>query len=375
MHIPQALADIRRSTPKPFLTKRGDVCMSFEAYLAEQLKSHRSMQAQDVVKMCYQAAHGAEHLLSDPDAARDFLKREYDEVIAGEGALYEQISDEVCRVNLNVWKSKGLPIEWLFNMFSASCMVSENAKERFAEYLQTAEKIISCSNVDFSILEWNEYLSEYKKIGMPAVHHSERYRNNECPSYRIVSSRFCRLIPILEKAKAFMRADKPCVIAIDGRAASGKTTLASALQVVLDADVIHMDDFFVPPELRSTERFKTPGENIHHERFCEEVLPFISKRGAFSYRIFDCSKMAYNGVREFGNKPFCIVEGSYSCHPSFGAYADIAVFSDVSTGEQTERIRRRNGEQMLNMFQTRWIPMEEEYFEHYAIKDNADIVV
>jgi uridine kinase len=355
--------------------ERNSIPMDFEIYLTEQLHKHPSMQPQDVIKMCYQAAHGAEHLLSDSDRAWSYLKREYDEATASDDALYEQISNKVCRVNLSAWKSKGLPIEWLFRMFVASCKVEENAKEQFGKYLQDAEKIINSGETGFTTPEWDKYLSEYIKIGMPAVHHSEEYREHEHPMYRIVDSRFCRTHAILEKAKTYVQGNTPCIIAIDGRAASGKTTLANYLQIVLDADVIHMDDFFVPSELRSEERFEKPGENIHHERFAEEVLPFIAKQEPFSYRIFDCSRMDYNGVREVGNKTFRIVEGSYSCHPILGAYADITVFSDVSSNEQTERIRKRNGEEMLKMFLTRWIPMEEEYFSHYMIGDKADIRV
>ena len=349
--------------------------MDFEIYLAEQLRKHPSMQPVDVIKMCYQAAFGAEHLLSDSDRAWSCLKREYDKTDASNDVLYEQISDKVCRANLSAWKSKGLPIEWLFRMFAASCKVEEKAKERFVKYLKDAENVINSTDTGFATSEWEKCLCEYKKSGMPAVHHSEKYQKHEHPAYRIVSSYFCRTLDILEKAKTFKKENKPCIIAIDGRAASGKTTLANCLQIVLDADIIHMDDFFVPPELRSEERFKKPGENIHHERFSEEVLAFIAKKEPFSYRIFDCGIMDYNGIRKVGNKMFRIVEGSYSCHPIFGAYADITVFSDVSADEQIARIRKRNGEEMLKIFLKRWIPMEEEYFSHFMIADKSCIRV
>ena len=42
-----------------------------------------------------------------------------------------------------------------------------------------------------------------------------------------------------------------CLIAIDGRCASGKTTLAFQLQEYLNCDVIHIDDFFMPIQKRS----------------------------------------------------------------------------------------------------------------------------
>ncbi len=346
--------------------------MQFENYLTEQLKKHPSMQPQDVVKMCYQAAFGAEHLLSDFSVARNYLEKEYAEVGTAEVELYEQISDKVCRVNLSAWKANDLPPEWLFRMFAASCKVERNGKEKFAEYLQVAEGCIDAMR--FSENEWTAYLVEYRNNGQPSVHHSEQYRLAECPAYRIVDSRFCRIFPILEKAKEYRNGDRPCIIAIDGRAAAGKTTLADCLQTVLDADVIHMDDFFLPPILRTDERLNEPGGNIHYERFAEEVLPHLSERKPFSYRVFDCSIMDFGGVRGISNKQFCIVEGSYSHHPKFGKYAAITVFCEIAPEEQIERIRKRNGEKMLQMFQNRWIPMEEKYFEAFAIKDSANII-
>ena len=70
------------------------------------------------------------------------------------------------------------------------------------------------------------------------------------------------------------------VIAIDGRAASGKTTLAAALAAETGGTVVHMDDFFLPAELRTPQRLAAPGGNVHAERFAEEVLPFL-RQGIF----------------------------------------------------------------------------------------------
>ena len=347
--------------------------MEFSVYLAEQLERHSAMRPQDVVKMCYQAANGAEHLLSDRDRAMAYLLEEYNGVAASGGALYEPISDGVCRVDLAAWKGRGLPIEWLFRMFSASCRVLPDAKARFHGYLEAAAAVLSRGAAGFSLQEWQAYLREYQKGGMGAVHHSDSYREAEHPAYRIVDRRLMRVIPILERVAAIPTPARPLVIAIDGRAASGKTTLADALQTILDAEIIHMDDFFVPPALRTGARFATPGENIHHERFREEVLPFLAAKDGFAYRIFDCGRMDYHGYRVIGDKPFRVVEGSYSTHPIFGRYADITVFSDVSADEQRERIRVRNGEEMLARFLSRWIPMEEEYFGHYGIAERADV--
>ena len=136
-----------------------------------------------------------------------------------------------------------------------------------------------------------------------------------------------------------------------------------------------MDDFFLPQELRSAARFQEPGGNVHYERFRDEVLPYINTDKAFAYRIFDCACMDFQGEAMVEAGKWRIVEGSYSLHPKFGAYADVTVFCDVEPAEQMDRIEKRNGTRMAEMFRTRWIPLEEAYFEAYPIKENADCVM
>lgn len=92
--------------------------MEFRDYFLEQMERHPAMEARDAVKMCYQAAFGAEHLLQDREAAYLYLKEEYDALEADTGLLYEQIHSNMCRVNLAAWKMEQLPLEWLFQMFA-----------------------------------------------------------------------------------------------------------------------------------------------------------------------------------------------------------------------------------------------------------------
>ena len=348
--------------------------MDFETYLLEQLHTHPSMEPRDVLKLCYQAAFGAEHLLADAEKARAYLEKEYEETALREMPLYEQISEDICRMNLAAWKYHGLPLEWLFQMFAASFGKKEGAEARFYDSLKRAEAVFQ-GNAAFSMEDWQIYLRGYMEKGLSPVHHSENYRKQEHPAYRIVNAGYIRLLPILEKAAAVLSEKETCVIAIDGRAASGKTTLAGRLQSVLGADVIEMDDFFLPPALRTAERLAEAGGNVHYERFREEVLPFLSRKEPFVYRVFSCSVMDFDGEAAIGTAPVRIVEGSYSQHPLFGDYADVKLFSTVDAEEQMARILKRNGEQMAEMFRTRWIPMEEAYFAAFGIAEKADIIM
>ncbi len=188
---------------------------------------------------------------------------------------------------------------------------------------------------------------------------------------------FNRVSSVIEYVSKLERENRIIVIAIDGRCASGKTTISSFLSFVFGEDiksVVHMDDFFLPKELRTLGRLKTAGGNVHSERFLEEVIPFL-RDSSFRYRKFDCSILDYSDFVEIKNKSVRIVEGSYSAHPIFGRYADITIFSDISFEEQKSRILKRNGEEKLRIFLEKWIPMEEKYFKVFDIKNKANFVV
>lgn len=165
------------------------------------------------------------------------------------------------------------------------------------------------------------------------------------------------------------------IIAIDGRCAAGKTTLAAELAEQLGGDVIHMDDFFLPPKLRTPERRIEPGGNVHYERFLTEVIPKLASGEAFSYQRFDCSRMAPGDRILVQNNGFVFVEGAYSCHPVLGNYMDRKVFLDIDRVNQTERIRGRNGGDRLQDFLQLWIPLEEAYFLAFSVEENADYII
>lgn len=175
---------------------------------------------------------------------------------------------------------------------------------------------------------------------------------------------------ISEQIPPLRPGDPPFFIAIDGRCASGKTTLAAALQRELDAVLFHMDDFFLRPEQRTPERLATPGGNVDHERFLAEVLlPIRDGNTALEYRPYDCHAAQLTDPIRAEITPIVIVEGSYSCHPALRAYYDLRLFLTVEPEEQLRRIEARGGPGVLPAFRERWIPLEERYFEACAVQE------
>lgn len=162
-------------------------------------------------------------------------------------------------------------------------------------------------------------------------------------------------------------------IAIDGRCAAGKTSLAAYLKEQCDCNVIPMDHFFLRLEQRTAERLKQAGGNVDYERFLKEVLIPLYEGQTVSYRPFDCHRQEMGEPVLITPKAFHIVEGSYSCHPVLKDYYDLSVFLNVDAAEQLRRIRLRNGKNGVRMFQERWIPMEEHYFDACCIPEKCDL--
>ena len=165
------------------------------------------------------------------------------------------------------------------------------------------------------------------------------------------------------------------IIVIDGRSAAGKTTLANELAKEFNGEVIHMDDFFLPIELRTEERFNEPGGNVHYERFLQEVKPYLLSKESFSYRLFNCKKMDFDGECFIRNNGLVIVEGAYSLHPAFGDYGTLRVFYDITKDTQYERILNRDGIEKTQQFVNRWIPFEEKYIKETNLFSRVDIIL
>ena len=367
--------------------------MDIREFLKDEAIRHPSLQPQDAVKLCFQAAFGAEHLLLDVDRARGYFYKEFEQFGTGDNkdntqGLIEPISPEVDRVNLAAWKRMNLPPGWLFNLFAESMNAGELLSSAdniavFEQLMSQAESLAKGGTVfPFSFDAWKSYVQDYggkSGDGKPVLlHHSEEYRQKERPAYRIISGHFRQIIPVLMQI-ADLNLDGG-IIAVDGRAAAGKTTIAKMLAPVIGGEVIHMDDFFLPEEMRTPERLAEAGGNIHYERFTQEVLSNLGGSGdrEFSYRIFDCRLMDFSGIRIIGPQskfPWRIVEGAYSHHPTFGDYMDFRLFANVDPAVQLKRIEKRNGKKIAEMYASRWIPMEEKYFEEYKINEKAALVL
>lgn len=164
------------------------------------------------------------------------------------------------------------------------------------------------------------------------------------------------------------------VIAIDGRCAAGKTTLADQLADALDAQVFRMDDYFLRPEQRTSERYREVGGNVDRERFYEEIGSKLHTNKDIVYTPFDCKTMAMKESILVKQRRITIIEGSYSCHPDLISLYDKTFFLDIPKELQKERLKKRNPHNYADFIE-KWIPYEEKYFDIFDIRHACDVVL
>ena len=185
-----------------------------------------------------------------------------------------------------------------------------------------------------------------------------------------------RFAQVVERLQELVASDRErIIIAIDGKCASGKSTLGYYLQKVFDANLFHMDDFFLQKQQRTPERLTEVGGNVDYERFLTEVLEPLLAGEVVEYRPFHCDTLQISEGEEVLPKRVNIIEGSYSQHTYFGDIYDLKVFMEIEPEAQLENIRKRNGEEQVSVFEERWIPKEEAYFKAFQIKQKSDIIV
>ena len=184
--------------------------------------------------------------------------------------------------------------------------------------------------------------------------------------------------PLISRIEQLLEQKSRVIVAIDGMAASGKTTLASALSSRFeDSAVVHMDDFTIPFEDRTPDYFDRLLSNADIARFDREVLsPLLSGTDAV-YRPYICHPEPgfLAPVTIAANTRLLIVEGAYCLHPQLFDRYDLRVLCTVSPETQRARILARNGSAQLERFLRLWIPMENRHNAAHGLAWHCDLTL
>ena len=345
--------------------------------ILEHVKKYPLMEIRDIAKLIYQSEFGGGHMIASSQMSLNRIQEEYKSLgteALNVSSVVENIGNGLARIYL-ACLDYGISANILNEMFVHS---ANNKKGTVAGLESKIELVVSmCQEglLSYYAGEVISFFEDWKSNGYPAMSHSETYRQNYFPAYRVVEENFVKLYEVVQKIRsAAFDSHRSYVIAIDGMSGSGKSTFASLLHEIFpESNLFHMDDYFLQPFQRTEARLNAVGGNVDYERFYDEIVSHLENGDGLSYRKYDCCSQTLGNMIHVPWRPLVIIEGSYSHHPYFGTAYDLRVFLDISPEEQKRRILLRNGEFMLERFISEWIPKENAYFEKFEIKNAADL--
>lgn len=167
------------------------------------------------------------------------------------------------------------------------------------------------------------------------------------------------------------------IILIDGRAASGKSSLAATLKNVLFKELeqsprlVHMDDLYPGWE----------GLLLGAGYLNQQILGPLRAGKTAHWQLWDwekgergCAAEPGNGWREFSGGTPLIVEGCGSLSRVSSELADYRIWIEASQDARHSRWRERDGEK-FNDFWHIWAAQEDEFYQQEKSKSLADLVI
>ena len=325
-------------------------------FLKYHLKKYPKMTNQDIIKLIYQETLGPNHIISDQNRVLNYLQKELEENHSLFNNLYEYLGTNYVRMDIHKYYQYFNNIDTLFNLFLNSLS----------------------PNQDLNLLKdtLNNFLTidDLKDYNYLPVSHSDIYKSSYLPHYRIIKSSLLTIEhKVIQLDNYLSLLPSKSIISLEGRCASGKSTITSKLKHKYT--IIPIDDFFLPINLKTKERLNEIGGNINYElvkKMLVELKQALKRNlGVFSYSAFDCSKQEYY-TKEIILKDKVILEGVYSASIYFRELIDKIAYLFVDKETQLKRINNRS---LKEKFINEWIPLEEKYFKHILIEEIADIII
>ena len=343
------------------------------------IKNIETCTPQDALKFIYQKTMGNGHLLSNANNCIASLEKERQSFSKTTDIPFTFLGNGFCRLHLNNLQVNELSNSTLYNMMTYSQKFFTPNKLEFIKHIDWLKEQSVQSNLDFSLNELQEFLSKYNLERCPPFSHSEKYKQLVNPSYRVVLSDFGQFLPFIVEIEKKVLSQQPIIIVIDGDCGGGKSTFASHLTALYNAQIIQMDSFFLPPNLRTENRLLLSGGNIDYKRFIEQVLNPLCKGQStnINYQQYNCKTGQYI-TQELPFSNVIIIEGSYALHPKFLPYYNklntLTCFIKVSLENQHKRLQKRNPS-LFPQFIEKWIPMEKQYHQAYSISENVNFLL
>ena len=173
---------------------------------------------------------------------------------------------------------------------------------------------------------------------------------------------------------------EPVLVALDGRSAAGKSTLAALVAPLVSAVVIDGDDFYSGGSAARWDAMSA-AEKVSHcidWRRQRSALETLARGEAASWHPYDWE--ADDGTLQ-QTPVICepasvvILDGAYSARPELADLFDLRVLLDAPAGLRRAQLIEREGEEYREEWNARWDEAEQWYFGKVMPPESFDLVI
>lgn len=175
-------------------------------------------------------------------------------------------------------------------------------------------------------------------------------------------------------------ANRPLLVALDGRSGTGKSRFADDLATQFDALVIRGDDFY-SGGTHEEWVLRTPKEKanrcIDWRRLRLEVLEPLLAGQTTQWRTHDWAtgRGLSKEVSRAAPTRVIILDGAYSARPELSDLIDVSVLVTAHDQTRRARLRGREGESTMEAWHRVWDEAEDYYFTEVVRPHDVDVVV
>jgi uridine kinase len=171
-------------------------------------------------------------------------------------------------------------------------------------------------------------------------------------------------VAIAEAARRAPRDGRTCVVAVDGRSGSGKTSLAAGLRAELGAPVVALEDLYGGWD----------GLERGIDLLVSEVLAPLNAGRAARVPRYDWAAAAWGTPWALEPSEVLIVEGVGAGARRAAAYESVLVWMEVPAAVRKERALARDGETFAPHWD-QWAAQEDAMLARERTRERADLVI
>lgn len=205
---------------------------------------------------------------------------------------------------------------------------------------------------------------------------------------------FIKRIDIFSKIEAkleFLASQTPRIIGVDGVDTSGKTSFSAELETYLacrghKTALLHLDDFHNLRQVRNQGNDPVQSYFDHAfnlELLQAEILEPLSRGEEVDTELtlLDLDSDRFENLQHYrvDSDTVVILEGVLLNRKPLKKYFALRVFLDIPWGEMLQRAAARDvprfGEEFLERYKVRYIPIQERYLEEFTPRKNCDFVI